>query len=104
MIKYLMKHVMNKIILFYFVIYFTVIILLHEKMDSTPDIKITSDIEDDNVFTFEYVEMTIFMFFEIVISIVSIIITFSIILQINNRITQRYIDMYALLQELHKVK
>lgn len=99
-----MKHVMNKIILFYFVIYFTVIILLHEKMDSTPDIKITSDIEDDNVFTFEYVEMTIFMFFEIVISIVSIIITFSIILQINNRITQRYIDMYALLQELHKVK
>lgn len=73
-------------------------------MDSTPDIKITSDIEDDNVFTFEYVEMTIFMFFEIVISIVSIIITFSIILQINNRITQRYIDMYALLQELHKMK
>ena len=102
--KHVMKHVMNKIILFYFVIYFTVIILLHEKMDSTPDIKITSDIEDDNVFTFEYVEMTIFMFFEIVISIVSIIITFSIILQINNRITQRYIDMYALLQELHKVK
>ena len=85
-------------------IYFTVIILLHEKMDITPDIKITSDIENDNVFTFECVEMTIFMFLEIVISIVSIIITFSIILQINNRITQRYINMYALLQELHRVK
>lgn len=76
-------------------IYFAVIILLHEKMDKTPDIKITNDITDkDNVFTFEYVETTIYMFFDIIISIVSLIITISIILQINNRILQRYNFMY----------
>ena len=86
-----------------FVIYFTVIILLHEKMDSTPDIKITSD-TDNNDFTFENVEMSIYMFVEITITIIAIIIVLSIILQISNRITQQYIGIYALLQELHKVK
>ena len=84
-------------------IYFTVIILLHEKMDSTPDIKITSD-TDNNDFTFENVEMSIYMFVEITITIIAIIIVLSIILQISNRITQQYIGIYALLQELHKVK
>ena len=84
-------------------IYFTVIILLQEKMDRTPDIKITSD-TDNNDFTFENVEMSIYMFVEITITIIAIIIVLSIILQISNRITQQYIGIYALLQEFHKVK
>lgn len=87
----------------HFVIYFTVIILLHEKMDSTPDIKITSD-TDNNDFTFEDVEMSIYMFIEITITIIAIFIVLSITLQISNRITQQYIGIYALLQELHRVK
>lgn len=78
-------------------------------MDKTPDIKITNDITDkNNIFTFEYVETTIYMFFDIIISIVSLIITISIILQINNRLTQQtrhYIDFYnTVIQELNKVK
>ena len=73
-------------------------------MSSTPDIKITSDNDINNDFTFEDVEISIYMFIEIVLSIAVIIIVLSIILQINNRITQQYINMYALLQELHKVK
>ena len=71
-------------------------------MDSTPDIKITSDKDNDNI-TFEDVEMSIYMFVEIVISIAIIIIVLSITLQISNRITQQYIGIYALLQEAHKV-
>ena len=69
-------------------------------MDSTPpDIKITSELKnEDNVFTFECVEMAIFMFFEIVVSIISLIITISIILQINHktmRDRQNFIDLYT---------
>lgn len=87
----------NKYKLFHFVYYFVVIILLYEKMDY--DIKITSNHDD---ITFEYVEETIYLFMETVISLIIMIVTTVILLQLCEYIPRRQQSLKELLELLSK--
>lgn len=87
----------NKYKLFHFVYYFVVIILLYEKMDY--DIKITNNHDD---ITFEYVEETIYLFMETVISLINMIVTTVILLQLCEYIPRRQQSLKELLELLSK--
>lgn len=87
----------NKYKLFHFVYYFVVIILLYEKMDY--DIKITNNHDD---IIFEYVEETIYLFMETVISLIIMIVTTVILLQLCEYIPRRQQSLKELLELLSK--
>ena len=76
---------------------FVVIILLYEKMDY--DIRITNNHED---ITFEHVEETIYLFMETVISLIIMIVTTVILLQLCEYIPRRQQSLKELLELLSK--
>lgn len=87
----------NKINYFTLCIKFVVIILLYEKMDY--DIRITNNHDD---ITFEYVEETIYLFMETVISLIIMVVTTVILLQLCEYIPRRQQSLKELLELLSK--
>lgn len=87
----------NKNKLFHFVYYFIVIILLYEKMDY--DIKITSNHDD---ITFNDVEETIYLFMETVISLILMVVTTVLLLQLCDYFPRRQPSLKELIEALAK--